>query len=450
MTASMDRDRVGAGRIRAGSASVDITPNGPVPMSGYGVRENPSTGVHDPLSATTLVLDDGATTVAIVSADLLNVSRELSARVRRRLASDRVSIDELLLAATHTHAGPYVPARAIEMDSGLSVDDDVTDLVEGIESGIVEGIVTAHERLEPATIRVGSAQETEVQHNRRAAGGVGGNVRMPRGEIDPELSVVLVETGSGAETVLFNFACHPVCTTPRERLLSADWPGYARRRVAEARDGAEVLFLNGAAGDINPRGSAEPRTGDEVYEYMERVGNAVGDTVLDAITDAAASNCLTDVPVVTKRAELALPVKEVPSPEAIRRRIDALEAERERLDAAGDEVGYEKVTWDRRYATELLDIANWGVDRLPATMRYVGIGPVGLLGMPGEALVRHGLDFRAAAAAGTLMPAGYADDYVGYLPTLADLENVGYEIRKAKLAPEAIVAFREAAFDLVS
>ena len=438
------------GRLRAGSASVNITPDGPVPMSGYGIRENPSTGVHDPLTVTTIVVTDGATTVAVVSADLLNVSRELSAGVRKVLAARDIPIDELVLAATHTHAGPYGPARAIEMDSGLSVDADVSDLLAGIETGIVESVATAHERLEPATIRIGRADERDAQHNRRAVGGVGGNVRMPSGSIDSELSVLLVETESSAETVLFNFACHPVCTTPGERLLSADWPGYARRRVAEMRDGAEVLFLNGAAGDINPVGSAEPRADDEVYEYMERLGTAVGDAVLDAVADAEATRGRTDVPVIAECADLSLPVKEVPPRDAIQRRLDDLTAECERLETAGDEVGYEKVTWDRRYATELLDIANWGVDRLPAALRYVEVGPVGLLGMPGEVFVRHGLDFKAAAAAETLMPVGYADDYVGYLPTLAELENGGYEVRKAKLAPEAIAAFREAAFDLVS
>lgn len=85
--------------IRVGSARVDVTPEGAVPMSGYGSRDEPSTGVHDPLSATSLVVSDGACTVGIVSIDVLNVSREVTARVRRRLEITPDAIAEFRDAA---------------------------------------------------------------------------------------------------------------------------------------------------------------------------------------------------------------------------------------------------------------------------------------------------------------------------------------------------------------
>ena len=54
---------LGAGRLdaagkelKAGVARVEVTPPVGSPMGGYGDRQGPSTGVHDPLYATVLVL----------------------------------------------------------------------------------------------------------------------------------------------------------------------------------------------------------------------------------------------------------------------------------------------------------------------------------------------------------------------------------------------------------
>ncbi|MFP9190120.1 neutral/alkaline non-lysosomal ceramidase N-terminal domain-containing protein [Natrialbaceae archaeon A-CW1-1] len=439
-------------RLRAGSAAVDITPDHPVVMSGYGARDGRSTGVHDRLFTTALILDDGAVTVCIASVDALNVSREFTHRVTAALSSRGVELDAIILAGTHTHAGPYLPARAIDVSPPLRADEDVSRTVEGIESDLVGAIERAFERRESAGIRLGHATEEGAQENRRAAGGVGGNVRMPQGPIDPDVTAVVVETASGDETILYNFACHPVCTTPGETVLSADWPGYARRRIEADRDGATVLFLNGAAGDINPSGLEPARSGSAVYEAMERVGSRIGDAVLRAVADATADDApvLERTPIRCANRAVEFPVKRTPSLERIESRLDELEAQLEYLEEREDGVGYEKVNWDRRYAEELAAIAKWDVDALPNAIPYVEIGDLGVLGMPGEIHARHGLEFKERSRADTLVLAGYANDYVGYVPTLSALENGGYEVRTMKIAPEAIVEFRRAAFDLVS
>lgn len=439
------------GRLRAGAATEDVTPDEPVALSGYGAREGRSTGVNDPLSATALVLDDGAVTVALASVDLLNVSRELTHRIRRSLADDGLELDELLLAATHTHAGPYVPARALDVSPVLDRDVDVSGTVAEIERGIAGSIARAHERREPARIRVGHAREEDVQVNRRAAGGVTGNVRVPHGPVDPEVTALLVETGSGERAVVYNFACHPVCTTPDETLVSADWPGYARRRIQSEIGDVRVLFVNGAAGDVNPEGSSEPRTGDEVYEYMEDVGTRVGDAVLRAVADAEASPgpALQRASVRVDAADLDVPVKRTPPVEAIRERIDALEDELERLDPDEEEAGYAATEADLRYARELLAVAEWDARRLPSRLPYVEVGDLGVLGMPGEVHAEHGLRLKARARVSTLVTAGYVNDYIGYVPTLGDLEHGGYEVRTMKIDPDAIVEVREAASGLV-
>ncbi|MCU4751228.1 neutral/alkaline non-lysosomal ceramidase N-terminal domain-containing protein [Halobacteria archaeon AArc-curdl1] len=438
--------------ISACSVRTDITPTSPVPMSGYGARSGLSTGVNDPLSATALVLDDGATTIAIVSIDVLNVSRELTRGVWRTLEQNGLHLDDLLLAATHTHAGPYVPSRALDASPVLRSEIDVSASLDELQTSLVEAITDAYEGLETASIRVGHAQEETVPVNRRAEGGVGGNVRLPDGPIDPNVTALLVETNTGNRTLVYSFACHPVCTTGEETLLSADWPGYARNRIEAEHPGIEVLYLNGAAGDINPRDAGTSRSGADVYEYMEYIGSQVGDAALRALadTESGGNQQIERSPIRIDSATVTFPVKATPPVDVLQKRIESLESTLQRLEADGDETGYAKINWDKRYAEELLAIAEWDATCLPNRLPYVTIGDLGILGMPGEVLVRHGLELRDSAAVSTLIPAGYVNDYVGYLPTLADLENIGYEVRTMKLAPEAIVEFREKAMGLVA
>lgn len=427
-----------AGELRAGATTVDITPAYSIPLSGYGARDGPSTDVHDEIAARSLVLDDGARAIGIVSVDVLNTSREVTAAVRRELAKRATHIDDVLVAATHTHAAPYVPTTVLDIHPTLAVEEDVTPFVDDLVDACVEGLTTAHERLAPATVRIGTATAANVAENRRATEGWG--VRVPKGEIDPELSVVDIETDT-QEIVAFNFALHPVCTTPGERSISADWPAYTYERLEAESDRLTPIFLNGAAGDINPRGkTGGSRTGEEVYRYMEAIGTDVAAAVLDARRDARSNALVTRGPITAVRRSCRLPVKSVPEASVLRNRL-------ERIDEAGDQNS--KPTTDPSYLRELLSIAEWGGTQLPTELQYFAVGGVGLLGMPGEIFARHGRDLKAQAAVETLLPIGYANDYIGYVPTLDELENGGYEVRTAKIAPEGIVRFREEALDLV-
>jgi len=57
--------------LLAGAATADITPEPGGLMDGYGGRMQGSQGVHDPLFARAVVLEDGDTVCAIVVCDLL-------------------------------------------------------------------------------------------------------------------------------------------------------------------------------------------------------------------------------------------------------------------------------------------------------------------------------------------------------------------------------------------
>ena len=446
-------------QLYSASATREITPDPDdvVPMAGYGdPMERPATAVHDTLTATAMVLSDGGTTIGILSADLIGVPRELGERVRKVLAAEGVQLDHLAVIATHTHGGPALP-----MVSRRSLDVDLSRTVDRIERGFVESVTDAYERRESATIRIGRATNDVTAENRRLAGGVNGGVRVPTGEIDPEVIVIDVETATGGETVLYNYACHPVCTVGGETRLTADWPGHVARRIEE-ETGATTMFLNGAAADINPRDRyADDRAGDAVYEYMADIGDEMTEAVREARAVARDGHELESVPVAGTHEEVSLELKAVPDRQILERRAEELDEEITRLEAAGERRSFDvhynrmnslvgRLSGDRYWVRTMLKIADLGYSSIPATIQSLVIGPIGVLTMPGEVFVRHGLDFKAAAAAETLVPVGYANGYLGYIPTLDDLANGGYEVNSCRLSPGGIRRFRETALELVS
>ncbi len=107
LAVAADPPAQGANPLRAGAAAVDVSPPDlPVIVNG-GFLENHANTVHDPLQARALVLDDGATRLAIVVVDSCMMPRDLLDRAKA-LAHDATGIptDHILISATHTHSAP--------------------------------------------------------------------------------------------------------------------------------------------------------------------------------------------------------------------------------------------------------------------------------------------------------------------------------------------------------
>jgi hypothetical protein len=259
----------------AGVARVEVTPPIGSPMGGYSAREGPSTGVHDPLYATVLVLKSAGVTVAIVSCDLRSFPSE---RIIA-LARERKLADHVLIAVTHNHSGPLTwedkgwpqPERSWFADT---------------EDRILQAIETARKQMFPARIAAGFG-EVYLGHNRRQVNADGevtmlwrNAERKPTAPIDPTVGVIRVDDDAGKPRALIvNYACHAVILGPDNRLISADYPGYMARRIEHELTGALCLFTQGGAGDINPYLDKQPVAQNGFVE-AEKMGNALADAAL--------------------------------------------------------------------------------------------------------------------------------------------------------------------------
>ena len=106
--------------LKAGTTAVIITPERPSYMQGYGNRTGKAAGTLDPLEARVIALDDGTTSAAIVSVDLLGLDAASVARIRDAAAQvNPIPAGNVIVVCSHTHAGP-----AIQTMAGVPVDQE--------------------------------------------------------------------------------------------------------------------------------------------------------------------------------------------------------------------------------------------------------------------------------------------------------------------------------------
>jgi hypothetical protein len=142
------------GTLRAGAAAVDITPSERVWMGGYGFWRR-SEGVHDPLYARALVLEQGELQLALVALDVVGVQREDLLPLRQQLESEGFDPRQLVIAATHNHSGPDTIGLwgLPPLYSGRSA-----AYMRRLESGVLEALRRARAALRPAELAAGGVE----------------------------------------------------------------------------------------------------------------------------------------------------------------------------------------------------------------------------------------------------------------------------------------------------
>ena len=77
---------------------------------------------------------------------------------------------------------------------------------------------------------------------------------------------------------------------------------------------------------------------------------------------------------------------------------------------------------------------------LDAEVQGLKIGPLGIATTGAEWFVEHGLKIKAASPHASTWVVGYANDYIGYVPTANAMVAGGYECRTARSSKLAIDA----------
>jgi hypothetical protein len=438
-----------------------ITPPAGIHLVGFAGRP-PSTGIHDDLHATALVLgeragdagqegqaaDDLETRVALVTLDLIGLHGEtLAPAIKARIAEvTGIAPERIFLNCSHTHYGPVVAGEREGGDTPAAI-----AYRETLPYQLAGVVAMADAGRRPVTLAAGRGA-VRVGINRRERKEDGRIVlgQNPEGALDSEVLVwrfdaagdPAVEPGAPVGwvrrapepvAVLVNYACHGVSLSSQVRLVSADFPGVMRA-VVEGLVGGTALYLQGAAGNINPS-----LMGPD-WNHPRWLGHALG---AEAARIALLAEPVAATPLRVARETIDFPALLPPSIEAGRARVAALEAERERLDQAGSEARAGSRWWN----SQRLERARRGLEALESgrplppvrgEVAALRLGEAALATNPSELFCEIGMAIKQASPFPWTAVAGYTDGSVGYIPTRAAYPQGGYEVESAcRVNPEA-------------
>ncbi|HEY9410672.1 MAG TPA: neutral/alkaline non-lysosomal ceramidase N-terminal domain-containing protein [Jiangellaceae bacterium] len=401
--------------VRAGAGTAVVPVPAGTRMDGYGDRRAASTGTLRPLEANALVLEVDGGTAVLVTVDAVAVDAELTRVLRAAVGEEHgIAPERVLVAASHTHAGP----------AGLRGSDPGAGLYAGqpMRATYLDAMLRAvRDALAGTRAATLSAQAETVR-------GVATHRREPERAIDDTATLVTVDDSTGRPiAMLWHFACHATVLDAGNTLISPDLPGEVRE-LLRARAGAAVptLYLPGAGGDVSTRFT---RRGHDPAE-LDRLARLV----VDAWTTA--SSRLRMARPRIWRETIQLPTTH-DTPHEILRRLSSATA-----GLAGTAVGPARRAAETtvRGLQRRLDRvrSDASVDAVDVELHALTFGDLAIAALPGEPMAATGLALRRSSTRPLTLPTGYANGYVGYLPTADTV--AGYEAEVAVVEPGAVSA----------
>ncbi len=440
--------------LKVGTGRTDITPPVGIAHAGWGAATHQrAEGVDMPFYATALYVTDGDLEIAIVDIDAGILLNEDDAAIRAEVASVAgIKPENLRLSATHTHSGPV--NRQSWLDEGMEL---VGPYWDSLPERVATAVNTARHNAKPAHVGVGKGTST-INVNRRPAlaDGTLFTGRNWDGVVDRELGIVAInDTDGNPIATLLNFACHPTILGPANKLLSPDFPGYARK-VVEQYGGGLCLFLQGAAGNCGPTHgfigevavakwlgerlgleSARIRLEIDPVPRKERLIEVVQSGAdLGMYEDDPAGEPDDTLRIINTTAKL--PVGKFPSIAEAQADFNSIVETLNHTRKTGTEAEIKLAVSNAKRAGFVLGNATRTADGpMLMPVQAMRIGPAALVAIPVEAFCEIGIAVKNASPAQQTLFSGYTNGYMGYMPMADNFEEGGYEVVTTPMAAGA-------------
>ena len=396
---------------QVGAAKINITPEQPMAMSGYGSRDHPAEGKLTDLWAKALVLQDASSHRAVlVTLDLVGLHRATSSEICDSLRdSFGFERHQIALCTSHTHTGPVVGDNLGPMAYDTLGPDQqqlVDEYANFLRGKVVTVVGDALERLVPSRLSWGNGRSTFAVNRRNNQESSVPELRTAgelQGPVDHDVPVLAVrDLDDELTAVVFGYACH--ATTLSFYRWSGDYPGFAQLELEANHPGCIALFFAGCGADQNPL----PRRSVELAQYY---GRRLA-TDVDAVLLTAKMLPVTGELVADYR-EIDLPLDTLPT--------------REQLEA-DTESSHGYVVNNARRQLAILDSGQ----SLSQTYPYpIGVWQIGsdvqFITLGGEVVVDYALRLKTELAGTATWVAGYAHDVMAYIPSRRVLREGGYE-----------------------
>ena len=384
--------------LRVGVARIDITPDYPVRLSGFGFRRAESEGMTQRIWAKAIAFADEQQGPAIlITTDNLGVPDEITQQIAERLAKTiGLKRERLTITASHTHTAPMLRGvaptlfgMAIPEEHQANIDRYTREFIDALEKVSLAAV----KDIRPAKVEWGSGRV-----------GFAKNRRTPGGPVDHDLPLLVVRGEDGkVRAVWFSYACH--CVTLSDNKLSGDWAGFAQSEIERDFPDAVALMSTGCGADANPESGV---TGDKAT-----VATAQGRQLADEVKRMLGTKLIPIAAApMTKFHRIDLPFD-----------TPRTRAEWEERAAKGGAVGHHaRVNLARLDRGETLQtkisypIQSWLFgEQLAAVF------------LPGEVVVDYSLRLKREFDRTRLAIVAYANDAPCYIPSERVLKEGGYE-----------------------
>ncbi len=381
-----------------GLAKVDITPDGPIRLSGFYVRRTESVGVRQHIFARAMAVRlSGGKPAVLVTVDSIGIPIAVRDEVAHRLqAKKKIPNERVAICATHSHTTPMLSGvlptmfgAPIPPDHQKRIDKYTRELVNKIE----QAALAALDDLKPSRLSFGVGK-VDFSINRRTKGG----------PVDHELPVLSVIAPNGKIRAIYvSYACH--CVVLSDFKVSGDWAGCAAEELEKRFPASLALISIGCGADSNPACGV---TGDKA-EFAQQYGRQIA-TEVERVLRTGLARINGQIECRLKSISLAL--QPLPSREEW--------VERTKL--KGPEGYY------AQYQLARLDAG----EKLPTEISYpIQTWKFGhslaLVFLSGEVVVDYSLRLKNELDSTRLWINAYSNDAPAYIPSERILKEGGYE-----------------------
>ncbi len=381
-----------------GAARVDITPDYPIRLSGYGGRTKESEGVDQHIFASALAIGKSKKDTAILLtvenvAVPANIRDELTAFLKKEAG---VSSGRVTLCSTHVHTAPMlkdVCPNLFGADIPAEQQERIDRYTRELVADLKKVSLLALSNRQPATLAWG-----------RARAGFAANRRTPGGPVDQDLPVLVARDKAGnIRAIIANYACHCTTLADTPNHICGDWAGYAQEYLERDHPGAVALITIGCGGDADPK----PRTG---LDFAKQNGNAI----------STAINELLQQPLTPLHGKLECRMKSLTLP------FDVALTREQWLNCSQS-----TNHWIAYHAKKNLARLDRG-EKIPAELPYAvqewNFGnELAMVFLSGEVVVDYSLRLKKEFDATRLWVTAYANDVPCYIPSRRIWQEGGYE-----------------------
>ena len=438
--------------LLAGAAVVNIDPPLPADPQGFVRRAFAVRDSLDECQVRAVVISNGTTQLAILTADLANIDPYFADRIRSTIAiASGISYDSILLNVSHSHGGLWPRERKEKLHGEFAeLTPGEIAYFERLPFDYASAVVKAMARMKPARISGGTGIAPGLAVNRRERTEDGRTILGWNKEnfIDEEVPTIRIDSHTGdAIATLVGFGCHPVSLGGEVPYSGSDFIGPLRNQVELIRGGI-CLFLQGAAGNVLPLEAFFDHPGPEVL-----MGKRLGIEAVHAVVDAEpremeieriAYGSVTPIalyrkrvkspqpsqPIASIRKVLQLPLNPAMTLSEMEDELAAKKSDFESKKAAGagrevlNPIGYH-IAWLEKFVklSATTSLPTFGEGEIWVAR----LGDVAVVGSPGELFTEIGYEVRKASPFKATIFAGYCQGVLGYISTRAEYPYGGYE-----------------------